>query len=67
MFMAEIPDLPGCRAWAETRDETLYILTGLAGDFIDLYHEDGEELPVAVVASEVETVGEFEDRILVEV
>ncbi len=33
-YMAEIPDLPGCRAWADTPDEAIEILESLAPSFI---------------------------------
>ncbi len=56
-YMAEIPALPGCRAWGDTPAETLYILEGVAKAFIQSYLEHGEELPTGVVATPVE-VGE---------
>lgn len=33
-WMAEIPALPGCRAWGDTQDEALEIIADLAVDFI---------------------------------
>ena len=52
MFMAEVPALPGCRAWAETHAEVLEILTDVAAQFIQSYRHHGDELPAAVLASE---------------
>jgi predicted RNase H-like HicB family nuclease len=42
MYMAEIPVLPGCQAWADTHDETLSILESVAEEFIASYKEHGE-------------------------
>lgn len=56
-YVAEIPALPGCRAWGDTPEETLYILEGVAEAFIESYQERGEPLPLGVVAAPV-AVGE---------
>ena len=50
-YMAEIPALPGCRAWGDTPAETLYILQGVAGAFIQSYLERRLELPDGVKAT----------------
>ena len=34
MYLAEVPVLPGCRAWGATADEALLNLEGVAADFI---------------------------------
>ena len=44
-YLAEVPALPGCRAWGDTPEEALYILESVAAAFIDSYKEHGEELP----------------------
>lgn len=54
-FMAEIPALPGCRAWGDTPAETLYILEGVAEAFIQSYQERGLGLPTALVETPVQT------------
>ena len=36
-YMAEIPALPGCRAWGDTPEDTLDILESLAAAFIDIH------------------------------
>ena len=36
MYLAEVPVLPGCRAWGATIEEALYNLEGVAADFIAL-------------------------------
>ena len=53
-YMAEIPALPGCRAWGDTPEETVESLQSVAGAFIDLYEENGEKLPAAVLAGRVD-------------
>ena len=53
-YMAEIPALPGCRAWGDTPEETIEILQSVAAAFIDIYEENGERLPDAVLAGRIE-------------
>ena len=48
LYMAEIPDLPGCRAWAETAKETLAELGTVAEQFILSYKDRGKPLPEAI-------------------
>ncbi len=48
-FMAEVPALPGCRAWGDTPDETLSILQDVAQAFVDAYVECGDVLPASDV------------------
>ena len=55
-FMAEIPALPGCRAWGDTSDEALENLQSVATAFIESYKEWGDELPAEVESALVETV-----------
>ena len=62
MYMAEIPALPGCRAWAATPDEVIDYLQSVAEQFISSYLEHGDELPQEVVASRLDG-----ERILVSV
>ena len=45
LFMAEIPDLPGCRAWGESPHEVADYLHSVAEGFIQLYHEQGKPIP----------------------
>ena len=49
-FMAEIPALPGCRAWGDTYDEAVENVQSVAAAFIESYAEWGDELPPEVVA-----------------
>ena len=44
-YLAEVPALPGCRAWGETPEEALDILESVAAAFIASYKERGKELP----------------------
>ena len=54
MYMAEIPVLPGCQAWADTPEETIDILTSVAEQFLASYKEHGDKLPQGVEASELQ-------------
>ena len=52
-YMAEIPALPGCRAWGDTPEETIETIQketietiqSVAAAFIEIYEESGEKLP----------------------
>ena len=50
-YMAEIPDLPGCRVWGDSPEEALDILQSVAAATIEVYMERGYELPAEVRAS----------------
>ena len=56
-YMAEVPILPGCRAWGDTPAEALSNLQSVAGEFILSYQKHGLPLPRAVEASAFELVG----------
>ena len=45
MFLAEVPVLPGCRAWGATAREALSNLEAVAADFIVSYQDHGDLLP----------------------
>ena len=49
LYMAEIPELPGCRAWAETPTEALTELSAVAEQFILSYKDRGKPLPAGIV------------------
>ena len=51
LYMAEIPELPGCRAWAETASETLAELSTVAEQFILSYKDRGKPLPPGIARS----------------
>ena len=55
-FMAEIPALPGCRAWGDTTDQALENLQSVATAFIESYKEMEDDLPPEVEAAAVEIV-----------
>ncbi len=48
MYLAEVPVLPGCRAWGATAEEALENLDGVAADFIESYKQHGDELPAEI-------------------
>lgn len=56
-FMAEVPALPGCRAWGDSVGETLEYVRGVAEAFIDSYLDRGIPLPEEVESSVYEPMG----------
>ena len=54
-YLAEIPLLPGCRAWGDTITEALAMVQSVAAAFIASYQERGDPLP-----------GELTDRLSVD-
>ena len=56
-YMAEIPLLPGCRAWGNTPAEALEYLQSVATEFILSYKAHGHTLPKAVEECAYELVG----------
>ena len=56
MYMAEVPVLPGCQAWADTPDEALSILSSVATEFIASYKEHGDELPAELTAPDARMI-----------
>lgn len=53
-FLAEIPDLPGCRAWGDTAAQALEALQSVAAAFIASYRERGDRLPPQVATAVVD-------------
>ena len=47
-FMAEIPVLPGCRAWGDTYNDALENLQGVASAMMESHRDGGDELPAEV-------------------
>ncbi len=48
-FLAEIPALPGCRAWGDTYDDALENLQGVAAAYIESYKDwEDEQLPCEI-------------------
>ena len=54
-YLAEIPALPGCRAWGDTAAEALENLQSLATAFIESYRDKGDALPADVEAAVLTT------------
>ena len=50
-YMAEIPALPGCRAWGGTAAEAIDNLQSVAAAFIESYKDRGDPLPPQVAAA----------------
>ena len=51
MYLAEVPVLPGCRAWGATAEEALFNLESVAADFIASCERHGDELPAAIAGA----------------
>jgi len=56
-YMAEVPALPGCRAWGDTPSEALENLRSVASEFILSYKEHKQRLPKEVEEAAYELVG----------
>ena len=56
-YLAEIPLLPGRRAWGETAAEALENLQSVALGFIESFRDSGDPLPPEVEATASEPVG----------
>ena len=56
-YLAEVPALPGCRAWGDTPTEALENLHRVAAGFIESYRSNGDSLPPEVEAASTELVG----------
>ena len=56
-YMAEVPDLPGCRAWGDTPAQALENIQSVAGAFIESYLSRGDPLPPEVEATSSEPTG----------
>lgn len=57
LYMAEVPVLPGCRAWAETPSQVLEYVHGVAEAFIESYQDRGIPLPEEVKALTIDRGG----------
>ena len=55
-YMAEVPALPGCRAWGDTASEVLENLQSVAAAFIESYRSRGDALPPEVETASSESV-----------
>ncbi len=56
-YLAEVPILPGCRAWGDTVSEAVENLQSVATAFIESYRERGDKLPPDVEAASQEVSG----------
>ena len=63
-YLAEVPALPGCRAWGDTAAEALENLQSVACAFIESYRSRGDPLPTEVENASSESA---ETRIVSEV
>ena len=51
LYMAEVPELPGCRARAETANAALAELSIVAEQFLLSYKDRGKPLPAGIARS----------------
>ena len=59
-YGAYIPDLPGCVAAGDTREEVIALITGAVADHVELMAEHGETIPEpasSAIEVEVQTPG----------
>ncbi|MFB3119160.1 MAG: type II toxin-antitoxin system HicB family antitoxin [Stenotrophomonas maltophilia] len=56
-YLAEVPTLPGCRAWGDTAAEALENLQSVAAGFIESYRSRGDPLPPEVEAAFFDPTG----------
>ena len=56
-YLAEIPALPGCRAWGDTAAQALENLQGVTTAFIESYKDRGDTLPPEVQAASADVAG----------
>lgn len=56
-YLAEVPVLPGCRAWGDTPEEALDNLRSVAREFIESFKAHRQRLPKAVEDTAYELVG----------
>ncbi len=66
-YMAEIPSLPGCRAWGDTAAEALENLQSVAAAFLESYQSRGDPLPERVKALATEAGSQVVSEVLVAV
>ena len=64
-YMAEIPALPGCRAWGDTAAEALENMQSVATAFIESYKSRGDPLPAEVKAASTEAGHNIISEVLV--
>lgn len=66
-YMAEAPDLTGCRAWGDTAAEAIENLQGVVTAFIESYRDRGDPLPAVVQNASREEGREAVSELLVAV
>ena len=52
-YLAQIPAMPGCHAWGDTKAEALELIHSVAVALLESYEENCDELPPGVLAAEV--------------
>ena len=56
-FVAEVPLLPGCRAWGDTASQAIEYIQGMAEAFIESYIENERPIPAELEALALKSTG----------
>lgn len=64
-YLAEVPALPGCRAWGETAAEALENLQSVATAFVESYRARGDSLPAEIEALASESGPHIEGEVVI--
>jgi predicted RNase H-like HicB family nuclease len=66
-YLAEVPLLPGCRAWGDSAAEALDNVHSVAAAFLESYREHGDQLPPEVESSAVDIGQQGQSEVVVAV
>lgn len=66
-YVAEVPLLPGCRAWGDTATEAMESIQSVAAAFIESHKEHGDPLPDEVEQLAVDSGDEAVSEVLIAV
>lgn len=66
-YMAEVPVLPGCRAWGDTPAEAVDYVHSVAAAFVESYRNHGDPLPDEVEALAIDSDDEVVSEVLIAV
>ena len=66
-YIAEVPLLPGCRAWGDSAAEAVDLVHSVAMGFIESYREHGEPLPEGVEELSTDVTSDSTGELLIAV
>lgn len=64
-YMAEVPILPGCRAWGDSPAQALEYAQSVAAAFLSSYRDRGDPLPPGVETAAVDVSAPLVAEVLV--